>query len=229
MTNLERWKAWKANPTPENRDAFLEPYLYIVKRFNKEMRGAVWLALEHALRLWNPEKSSFRTHVEFWIKSYAHKARVETYSDALVDFTEFQPTFYDVGDDLDFLRDLLRGYKQRDRYIVIARICGDSVEQIAATIGRTADTVRLVLKRVKKKFPNFKPVEKREATRARGRKRYWQMTEAQREKHRERSRLWRLEHPDRIKELQAKYYQKNRDAIIRKNKIGKRRFAMETQ
>lgn len=57
MTDIERWKAWKANPTPENRDAFLEPYLYIVKRFNKEMRGVVWLAL----RLWNPEKSSFRT------------------------------------------------------------------------------------------------------------------------------------------------------------------------
>lgn len=224
MTDLERWQRWKANPSIENRDAFLEPYLRMAP---KEERGVVWLALVKTLEKWNPEIASFGTFAQLKIKAYAHRARLDSYSDALFEFDE--PPTFDVGDDLDLLRDLLRGYKYRDRYIVIAHICGDDVETIAQTVGRSISTVYNVLNRMREKLlaRGFKPMDAKKANRLRTKERYYQMTQEERDATREKARLYREEHLERYQMQKHEYYLKNRDAILLRNKIGKRRYAKQ--
>lgn len=197
MTDLERWKAWKANPTPENRDAFLSQYSYLFR--DPETRGEVWLTLEKLMHSFDPSKGSFTTYVYHQVRILR---TIKRYRRSVHENMPARST----GDALDLLRQLLKGFKQRERYIVIAFIDGESTKEIAASLGVSHTVVATALAKVRKRAAAlgyvFKPAKVNY---------YAISTPEQRAKCKERSRQWRLKNKDHSKELAKQYYQEHKE------------------
>ena len=194
MTDFERWKA---NPTPENRDAFLSQYSYLFR--DPETRGEVWLTLERLMHSFDPAKGSFTTYVYHQVRILR---TIKRYRKSVHENMPARST----GDALDLLRQLLKGFKQRERYIVIAFIDGESAKEIAASLGVSYMTVAAALQKVRKRAAAlgyvFKPAKINY---------YAMLTPEQRARNRERAKQWRLKNKEEQKEKLARYYQEHKE------------------